>query len=295
MDANEHNGPAPSLPPQPGASAEPAASPSARNTLRIAIRTRNGGVELLTIDDLQRRRESRQAFANAPTPQAPEPPQRPSPEATSGDEPKAKKKRAPRADSWSEIRRQLQSWDQPRLLGLIQDLCDAVPDVRTALAGRLSQAPSARLKSTRKPVSLDPLLKKVALAIRGRGQIPKVPNLTEAKRVAEQYARVSADADGSIRLNMEIILRLVELDREFGRTEDREMNAAFAASDRIVKLIPDATNAEILQDMIERGKEHLREKWLTGWIDDLLVSLVPMLEARLGELVQTETPRDSFD
>lgn len=275
------------------AQATPAAA--ARNELRIGVRTRNGGYEIVTLGELERRRESRQALANAPTPQAPEPPRRPSPESAGGDEPKAKKKRVPRADSWSEIRRQLQTWDQPRLLGLIQDLCDAVPDVRTALAGRLSQAPSARSKSTRKPVSLDPLLKKVALAIRGRGQIPKVPNLAEAKRVAEQYARVSADADGSIRLNMEIILQLIGLDREFGGTEDREMNAAFAASDRIVKLIPDATNAVMLQDMIESGKEHLREKWLTGWVEDLLVSLVPMLEARLSELVQTETPRDSFE
>lgn len=277
------------------AQAEVAPAAASRNELRIGIRTRNGGIEVLTLGELERRRAARQAFANAPTPQVPEPPQCSAPEAAVGDGPNAKKKRAPRADSWIEIRRQLQTWDQPRLLGLIQDLCEAIPDVRTALAARLSQTPSARSKSTRKPVSLDPLLKKIAIAIRGRGAVPKVPKLAEAKRVAEQYARVSADADGAIRLNMEIILRLVALDREFGGTEDREMNAAFAASDRIVKLIPDAENVVMLQDMIERGKEHLREKWLTGWIEDLLVSLVPMLEARLGELVQTPTPRDSFD
>lgn len=132
---------------------------------------------------------------------------------------------------------------------------------------------------------LEKLRKQISVSLRGRGAVPShAPKLGEAKQVAERYYKLSADADGAIRLDMDIVVGLMNLEKEFGSAEGREVDSAFAASDRVFSRLDDASDAGMLADVSEEVKALLRTKFLPGWWDDLLVPLAERLEGRIKSL-----------
>lgn len=245
-----------------------------KNTLHFLVRGADGSYKAILPEEDQARRAHLREVAARPPVEI-----KGAPASDAGVEP-TKKKRTPPADSWSEIRKKLRTWDQPRLLGLIQDLCGAMPEVRTALAGRLSQGVGEGSKTE----GLKKLRAQIRVALRGKGRIPKgLPRIGEARKIVDRYYAVSADADGAIQLHGEMACVLLELECEFPGSDVPEYEAVFRAVERIGKLLPEATDLAALRELAETTKGlmgHTNLEWSD--LSELALDLVEGLEARVA-------------
>lgn len=190
------------------------------------------------------------------------------------------KKRAVAPDSWVEIKKKLRHWDQPRLLGLIQDLCDAMPDVRTALASRLNGANATNSASLVKP------MKEIRVAIQGRGKLPSYnSNVSEAKKIAARYYKVSGDADGAIMLYAELMGVLVDVSKKMGDLLDPQVNALFHSAEQITKLVAEAQNVELLRSLFSEFTR-MGGGDVPGYVSDAAYMAMHGIEKRLEKEVE---------
>jgi hypothetical protein len=261
--------------------AETTGDPPSRNDFRVCVRMRHGKLGIFTVEQMHQRVAERKRIACSPTPALAK---SLSSSSASHATTSPKKKRNIRPDSWTAIRKQLRTWDQPRLLGLIQDLCDTMPEVRAALGARVA-ASDPQQPAASERLELKQLAKQVAEAITGGGG-RQSPRLADAKKIISRYERLSADADGAIALYAQMMFGVINL-YEYGDLTDPEMNAMDLAVDRIIEQSGEATDTMLVHDLAERCKRLLQGHALDRWGSDAVIDVVKALEQRLLDLGAT--------
>jgi hypothetical protein len=198
-----------------------------------------------------------------------------------------KKRRKPAPDSWISIRRTLRTWEQPRLLGLVQDLFKTVPEARAAIVGRLLMDQPAQARRA----TLDELRKRVHKTIRPSRNFWKCnPDMRGARRICDQYLRSSFDIDGAIALYVEMVQSAMELAFDYCWDEtsfyDSIARAAYAAQE----LVPGASDADLMQELADRVARLLENKNFPGWgMDEVIESFAMTLSEQASAIKGAES------
>ncbi len=193
-----------------------------------------------------------------------------------------RKRRNPSPDSWTSLRRTLDTWDQPRLLGLVHDLFTTVPEARAAIVGRLTLGkPAAAKKGT-----LDQLRKQVRRAVWPTKSMWKGnPDMRAARRVGDQYLRSTPDSDGAIALYVGMVEAAMELSFEFGWDDSGFYDSIDRAAQAAEKQLPQVGDAVLLGELAGRVRNLLAAENFPGWsMDDVVASLAEALEERVRVL-----------
>ena len=130
---------------------------------------------------------------------------------------------------WSQIRRQLNGWAKPALIGLVKDLYDASSGNRDFLQARLGPRADAgaMLEKYRQRV-VEQFFPK-----RGFGKL----KLAEARRAIRDYRKATGDLAGTIDLMVTFVEKGTEFTLEFGDINEAFYNSLDAVLDEVVKLL----------------------------------------------------------
>lgn len=199
---------------------------------------------------------------------------------------KPSKRKAPAPDTWASIRKSLNSWDQPQLLGLIHDLFKDVPEAKAAIVGRLM----ARAPLAAKAAGLDDLIKQVRLAVRPTTAMRTAePNMRIAFRVPDQYFKVTKDADGAMLLYIEIIEQVIGLMADFGWDSDPVYNALYRAGDSAAKVVPTSEDPAALATIRTRLTKWIEgDHDLHGSAEDAIGTILDAIDERVPQLAKRD-------
>ena len=173
---------------------------------------------------------------------------------------------------WLHIRRQLNGWSKPALVGLLKDLYDASSGNRDFLQARFGarEDAGAMLEKYRQKVV------KQFFPKRGFGKL----KLSEARRAIRDYRKATGDLAGTIDLMLTFVENGTEFTLEFGDINEAFYSSLDSVLDEMVKLL--RTEGSDLYPRFRERILRLRDDVdKIGWgYGDSLLEQVDLLEAR---------------
>jgi hypothetical protein len=195
---------------------------------------------------------------------------------------------------WSDVKRRLQDWDRPQLLGLLQDLFAFSPENRQFLTARLlreSARPTARDGAAPPPAGsaipdekvLDSYRRRIHRAFFGSVRPGGDLNLAAARKAIRDYRQATGDLGGTLELMVYYVETGTAFTVEFGDIDGPFYDSLCSMLSAVVKQFMTPLGKAAYPRYQERlAALEKATKWMGWGYGDFVGDAVAGLEEELG-------------